>query len=396
MTDTSHPVTQSAVEAFAREYLSVLGATIQEIDSRWHVKLPTHVNVEFASTPEFTLLLSDDDEAEDNTLGVLSPTSEFTQQLLDEAGEMAVVGEIALTDDTIGEEYRRPPWILESDLTVVDASFSPYYDRTAVCVFVKIGVETVSEYQTGFFEAVTLDTNTHEQLSGLTQLLTDRYFTPVRNPETTIGGESTETAIELDEDALITVISAAQSAAVEGRRATIEDIRKSASQAANTEFEEYRQLQEQRINDLRSEIASLSDRLGNMSSDVDDARSQQSRVEVLEKRQELKTERTELQEELDRVLNEKERGFNRTRAKIDDRHSIEVTTTPTAATIVSYERGEISLGLYDGDQTKTLQAPYALGVGVTDDVACENCGEQLSEENPIAMMEGSFCCKKCR
>jgi hypothetical protein len=113
------------------------------------------VDVDFSDRHEFEIALDGErrDETEDSVY-VLTPESEFTQQLLDEAAAMATVGQLALTDSMTDGDYRDPPWIVESDVEVEDAAFSPYYDRTAICVFVRIDVETVSEYQTQFLEAV--------------------------------------------------------------------------------------------------------------------------------------------------------------------------------------------------------------------------------------------------
>ncbi|MFO7867106.1 MAG: hypothetical protein R6V02_09890, partial [Candidatus Aminicenantes bacterium] len=109
----------------------------------------------------------------------------------------------------------------------------------------------------------------------------------------------------------------------------------------DSEFEEYRQLQEQRINDHRTEIDSLSNRLQNLSTDVDNANSQQQRVEALEKRQELKAEKEDLEAELEELLQEKKQGYAQKQQEIYRRHSIEVHTKTTASTLVTYERGEI-------------------------------------------------------
>lgn len=100
-------------------------------------------------------------------------------------------------------------------------------------------------------------------------------------------------------DKLTEAIAAGQQAAVEGIQKEINEIRQSASRAAAPGLEEYRQLQEQRINDHRNEIDTLSNRLQTLSTDVEGADSQQQRVEVLEKRQELNAEKEDLESELE-------------------------------------------------------------------------------------------------
>jgi hypothetical protein len=57
MTDATHAVTQSAIEAIAREYLKGLGGTIREDGRQWNVSLPAHVDVEFSDRSEFEIVL---------------------------------------------------------------------------------------------------------------------------------------------------------------------------------------------------------------------------------------------------------------------------------------------------------------------------------------------------
>jgi ElaB/YqjD/DUF883 family membrane-anchored ribosome-binding protein len=397
MTDVTHAVTQSALEAFAREYLNDLGAAIRENGNRWQVRLPTHVDVDFSDRREFEIALDGEiREEEEDSVCVLMPESEFTQQLLDEAAAMAAVGQLALTDSTTDGDYRYPLWIVESDVEVVDTTFSPYYDRTAICVFIRIDVETVSEYQTQFLEAVTIDVGSKDQLPGVTEILVDECFSPKSGwrDDVTVGGDHSDVTIA--PDTLADAIAAGQKAAVEEVQEKIDEIRQSASRAADSECEEYRQLQEQRINDHRNEIDSLSNRLQNSSADVDGADSQQQRVEALEKRQEIKAEKEDLEAELEKLLQEKGQGYAQKRREIYRRHAIEVNTKPTAFTLVTYERGEIEFTVSDGDRTDVVRAPYAIGAGVTNGVHCESCDSQLSAENPISMVAGRLGCQNCR
>lgn len=392
MTDATGAVTRSILEAFTREYLNGLGATIRREENRWRVRLPTHVDVGFSEQHEFEIVLSDEEIDEDTSVNVLTPESEFAQQLLDEAAGVATVGQIALTKGMI-DDYRYPSWLMEDDVEVVNKTFSPYYDRTAICVFVRIGVETVSEYQTRFLEAVTLDVASKKQLPGITEILVDECFTT--NATAGATGSETEDVVTIPPDELADAITAGQETAVNEIQEEIDEIRQSASRAADSEFEEYCQLQEQRINESRNEISSLSDRLQNVATDVNGAASQQQRVEALEKRQQLKAKKENVAAELDEILQEKERRYIQKRRDIYDRHAIEVNTKPIAVTLVPYERGEIELTLSQNDQTASIRAPYAVGAGVTDEVKCNNCHKQLSEENPIRVAEGSYFCYSC-
>lgn len=138
-----------------------------------------------------------------------------------------------MTDD----DYRYPPWIVESDTEVVEATFNPYYDRTAICVFVRIDVETVSEYQTQLLEAVTIDIESKQQLPGVTEMLVDEVFSPKSDwrHEVTEGNDGRDGTIALDN--LTDVIAAGQKAAVERVQEEIDEIHLSASRAADSEFE---------------------------------------------------------------------------------------------------------------------------------------------------------------
>lgn len=346
MTDAAHAVTPSALEAVAREYLAGLGASVRDEGDRWQVSLPTHVDVGFSDDRDFEMLLGDQ-SGDDGSANSLAPGSEFARALLDEAAELASVGRLALTEERIDGGYRYPAWITESDAEVADASFSPYYDRTGLCAFVRIGVETVSEYQTQFLEAIALDIESETRLPGIAETLVAEFYRPKSEPPR---GEDAERENATREDAesgdvsvpsskLADAIAAAQRAAVEDVRDEIDEIRRSASRSADSEFGEYRKLQEQRIDELRDEIRSLSDRLRDAAADADRADSRQ-RVATLEKRSELKEQKQGAEAELSEILDEKERGYARKRREIQQRHAIEVNTESVAVTLVRYDEGK--------------------------------------------------------
>ncbi|TKX37966.1 hypothetical protein EXE51_05060 [Halorubrum sp. CGM5_25_10-8B] len=396
MTDATHAVTQSALESFAREYLSELGATIRDDGDRWQVQLPSHVDVQFTDSHEFDIVLDTETGAELDSTHILSPESGFAQRLLEEASEVAPIGQVSLTEAVTNGEYQYPPWILESDVDVDDATFSPYYDRTAICVFVRIDIETVSEYQTQFLEAVTVDVESNEPLPNMTELLVEQFFTPKSAWPTEATEDDVSRAETIATEKLHDVFSTGQKAAVENVEDEIAEVRQSASRAADSEFEEYRQLQEQRISELQKEISSLSTRLQGLSTEVDEVESPQQRVEALEKRKELKEEKEQIESELEGILQEKSSGYSQQKEEIDRRHAIKVNTEPKAFTVVLYERGEIELELGTGGRTAVMRAPYAIGAGVTDSVRCENCKKPLSGENPVYLSAGGVCCRCCR
>jgi len=395
MTDATHPVTQSALEAFAQEYLHGLGASIQRDSNRWSVRLPEHVDLGFVDTHEFEITFTQEDTSEEDFVCLLTPESDFTQQLLDEAAEMAPVGKLALTEKMTGEEYTYPPWLTESDVEVVQETFNPYYDRTAVSIFVRIGIETVSKYQNQFLEVVTLDLKSRNRLPGLTELLLSDFYIPEASHTGEIDKNEVRDKASISDGELSEVISAGQRGAIDEVEREIEELRQSASRAADSEFEEYQQLQEQRINDIRNDISSLTDRLQNLSKKVDSAESQQQRVEALEKRKQIKIEKEELESELAELLQQKERGYSQKKQEIYNRHTIEVNSEPVALTLVLYERGEMELELKQAGHTASMRVPYAIGGGVTDKHDCEACGETLSQDNLVKLSAEGIQCQSC-
>ncbi|EMA23822.1 hypothetical protein [Haloarcula marismortui] len=395
MTDATLSVTQSRLNAFAREYLNTLGASIREQGSRWHVRLPSHVDVEFSDGLEFEVILGDDRvENNGDEEVVLSPGSEFAQQILDEAVSMSSLSQVSVTESLTGNDYQYPDWVNESDLHVSDASFNPYYDRTAVFLLVKISVETVSEYETQYLEAVTVDVTSEEELSGLPEVLLRSFYDPKTQPETEEANDF-EATNEPDSDTLTSVIPIGQRVALDNIRDEIEEVRETASRAADSEFEEYRQLQNQRLRDLRDELESVTDRLQRVSGDVDDADTQEERMSALQERKELQTEKDGLEEKRAELLQKKQREFEEKREEIFVRHALDISTKPVASTLVSYERGELEIRLSDSHRTETIRAPYAAGVGCTDSVRCDQCQTELSADNPIQLGPTVLRCQSC-
>ncbi|WP_435185133.1 hypothetical protein [Halobellus sp. EA9] len=395
MTDATLPVTQSRLTVFAREYLKTIGASVHEDGSRWQVNLPDHVDVAFGDGNEFEVVLetgSSSHGGQDEF--VLAPESEFAQQLLDEAISISPVGRLSVTDELSGDEYQYPDWVVESDLQVVDASFMPYYDREAVFAVVQIGVETVSEYQTQFLEAVAIDASSQEELTGMAETVLQSFYDPKDEP----GGSDWEdnSTESVGTEVFEAAVSECQQTALDNVREAIADIRESASRAADAEFDEYRQLQNQQLSDLRDEIESVTNRLQNVADDVDTATSHEDRVDALQKREELQAKQEELEQKRAAILESRQQGFEDKRREIYQRHQLEIRTKPVATTLVSYERGEIELQLADSERNETMRAPYAAGVGYTDTVTCPNCHATLSSDNSVEMGHTGVQCQQCR
>ena len=404
MTDAAHRVTQSTIEAFAREYLRTLGGSIRENETHWHVTLPPDVDVGFAGDSTFDLLLSDDetngrdeadgwDEADGREEPALTPGSEFTQRLLNDASGTNPIGTVTLTDDFLGEDYSLPKWLTDSLLDIVDASFSPYYDRTAVCLFVEVDIETVSTYRTEFLEAVSVDTSSKQPLPNLAETVMDSCFDPAER-RSVFPRDTTGRVVTTDE--LTATIEVGREAALEGVRDDLEEIRRTASRAASTEFEEYRQLREQQLDDLRDELRSVRDALADVAVETADADSPKRHVDTLRERRRLGSDERQLEQRRSERLQERERGYRRKRREIYERHTVDVTAKPIATTLVDYERGELTVELHDGRSSETLRAPYAVGADVVDDVRCDRCNRLLSETNPVRSSSSGLGCRSCK
>jgi len=393
MTDASHPVTQRAIEGFTRSYLRTIGASIRDEGHSWHIHLPSHVELDFMEAKEFDLLLEVDETETGEGKWALSPDSRFAQQLLSEVAEQFSVGTITVTTEQVEGDYSYPDWILESDAQVESANFVPYYDRTALFVLVEIGVETVSEYQRDFLEAVTVDTNSLEVLPDLTTTVSDIMFDPIEDPiEPAPEDGSSEVPIESIEQPL----KDAQEVALDAVEDSLQQTREEATRAAEVEFEEYRELQEQQLDDVQDEMSSLTDRIQDLAEEIDEVTEQQERVELLQRRNELQSEKESLESERDQLLEEKQSGYRKKRNKIFRRHSLAVSTVPVTTTIVTYERGELDIRLQQSNHSESIRVPYAVGEGVTGSVSCENCGEQLNEMNPIRLTTEAFGCSACQ
>jgi hypothetical protein len=176
-------------------------------------------------------------------------------------------------------------------------------------------VDTVSEYQRDFLEAVTVDTNSLEVLPDLTTTVSDIMFDPIEDPiEPAPGDGSSEVSIESIEKSL----KDAQEIALDAVGGPLQQTREEATRAAEVEFEEYRELQEQQLDDVQDEISSLTDRIQDLAKEIDEVTDQQERVELLQRRNELQSRKESLESERDQLLEEKQNGYREKRSKIFD------------------------------------------------------------------------------
>lgn len=385
MTDAALPVTERTIEQFTEAYLSALGAEIQKDGRRWTVSVPKDAETTLELDGADLEVASDPSKVAPDTLAV-APESEFVERLLDEAAERTPIGSMALTNEDV--EVRIPPWINAGPVDVVEKSFTPYYDRQAICALFHVGIETVSEYQSEEIHAVAVDCAGHDYRPRLTEAYLGLTEIGERQPLTD--------GPETDRSTLSETLDVARAQIEQKIESTVCDIRERATRAAQVELDEYRQYVRQRRDELTEEIERLAARIEEISEKIDTATVQSERVGALRKRKELRSERDELRSERDRLAEQIEADFPKKRREIRDRHALTVRISPVALTVVSYERGDLELTLRKRDSTVKQSYAYAVGSGVMDDARCSKCGQQLSEKNPIAIDDnrviGSSCC----
>ena len=384
MSDAALPVTTRAVEQFTESYLSSIGAQIEKDGHRWSVTL-TDDDRSDLDLDGAVLEVVDDAETVSEDAFAISPESPFVERLLDEAAERAPVGSLSLTGDDI--DLRLPHWATAGEAEVVDSTFTPYYDRRALCVLFHIGIETVSEYQREELRATAIDLSDLEPLPRLADTYLDlagSYRSGLNADGAFDEGETTDAigvAREIVEDDLSSLVAETQ------QRAT---------RAAEVELDEYEQFARQRREELSEEIDRLQGRIEDTTERIDATSDQGTRVEALQERKKLRAELDDLRTERDELVEKIRNNFPERRRQIRERHSITVRTRPVTTTLVSYERGDLRLTLREGDDETTTTCNYAVGTGVIDDPACGNCGERLSEANPATLegdqLVGSGCC----
>lgn len=383
MTDAALPVTQSTVVQFTEQYLNSLGCDIDKQDGRWSVIVPGDAETDIAVGDLTVVCSTDADEVGDEE--ALHPESPFFHALLEEASERNPTGRVSIT--AADSELLRPSWIVQSEVSLKDAEFTPYYDRTALVALFQLGIETVSEYQTELLRAIAVDTRSDEVLPELSDTLLSRTL-PGRE---TIQCEPTQT----DPDTAQQLVAHVRSTVVEDIQPKIDEVHEAASRSADAEIEEYRQLQQQRIKELEGTRTSLVNRIDELSVSIEESDSQGQRAEALKKRKELKAELEEIESELGDLRKRREQGFPDKQSEIRERHALEVVATPVTLTEIQYEQGEVDFTLTNRTVTGTITVGYGCGVGVTETIECERCGMPLSEGNPVSLADGAIGCENC-
>ena len=383
MTDASISVTQSVAEQFTERYLRSIGCSIERSDDRWLVSVPDDIDTEITHGRHTLIRGEGTPDDDDDRTKRLHPESAFFQQLLREAGERSPSGKLSIESES---DVGIPGWIQNGGVEVQSAQFTPYYDRTAIVVLFRVGIETVSEYQQELLRAVAVDTRSEESLPKLAETFLD---TTTVETETATSG-----AVQLTETDVRPLLETARELLLESVEGQLDDIHREASRAADSEVEEYRQMQQQRIQELQEEHSNLSSKIHDLSERIDTG-DEDSRVQALRERKELKSEYEELDETLNELRERRDSGYPDRQREIRERHSLDVQVTPLTLTEVEYERGEIDFELIDGSIHQTVTLGYGSGIGVADTVRCSSCERELTERNPLQTISEGLECQSC-
>jgi len=381
MTDAAIANTQSIVERFTEQYLRSLDSSIEKMGERWEIRIPNEIDTELP-TGDLTLVCGEPSAELDENEIALHPESSFFRELVAEASQRLLTGRIVL--DSEDADIEVPAWLRESPVDLTDVAFTPYYDRTATVMLYRIRIETVSAYQTELLRAIAIDEHSMDELPNLAHTVLD-----VTAPEGT-GTESK--AVTLDPDQAEQLIEQSRQKVVNRIQPKIDEIHQEASRAADAELEEYRQLQQQRLEELQEKKANLSSKIDELSSSIQDSSGQGSHVEELKQRKECKSELEEVEAEIAEIKRGRQKGFPAKQKEIRDRHALEVVVSPLTITQVEYERGEAEFELAEGSTSRALSVGYGRGVGITEELQCEACGQALSNENPVKSVQNGIRC----
>lgn len=332
-----------------------------------------------------------DDAGEGGELGPdeyeRTPDGSLVKALLEADAESAPVGRWRVEDGI--SDVPDPEWLAESPVEVVERSFQPYYDRTAVCIVIEASVETVSEFERTITLPIAVDAEAGETLPRLADWFDAATDRPDGERVEVLDGEGVSP--EEIEDALSVARSEAESAI----SPTVESIRERSTRAANVEFEEYVELQEEKIETLRDERERLSEQLEATAEELAAADDRTTRLEAVDRRSDLRSERERVESELEALESRRNAGFSEKRREIQDRHSIEVSLAAVSVTLVEYEKGDVTLELRDDDRTRRLTVPYGRGVGITEDVTCARCAASLDSTSRVRAGGDGVVCDSC-
>ncbi|WP_440992064.1 hypothetical protein [Haloarchaeobius baliensis] len=383
MTDASVAVTQTRVERFAEKYLKAVGCSIEKRNEKWAITVPDDADTELP-TGEIPVICGDPDRELDSDEELLHPESSFFHKLLEEASRRCPRGRLSIASES--PEVSVPHWLETEGVRIDVVDFTPYYDRVAVVVLFRIGIETVSEYQEQHLEAVAIDSQSQKVLE---------QFEETFLAATSIDDETVESQIPgLDRSSVMQIIESASEAAVDRIRPRIGEVHEEASRSADAELEEYRQMKEAELAELDEKRESITTKIEEVSEAIQEGE-RDSRVDALKRRKELNEELEQVESKREDLREKRDKGFPQTQREIRERHALEVVSASMTVTKVEYESGEARFRIAGDRTSEMITVGYGAGVGITEEIHCDNCGESLSNSNPLSKFEEGLICEDC-
>lgn len=320
---------------------------------------------------------------------VRAPDGDLMEVILEEDAHSSPAGHWRVVDGVT--DVPDPGWLTGSPIEVTDRAFQPYYDRTAVCIVFEASVETVSEFEQTITVPIAVDSETGERLPQLTA-----WFDSITAEPQPDNGRVEVLEEPVSSDAFDSVLSSAQSHAESILSPKLESIRERSLRAANVELEEYAQLQDEKIEELREERERITEKLEEIGRELEEAVDRSERLEAMEGRSELREERDEIESELETLESRRKRGYPEKRREVQERHRVEVDLEAVTVTVVEYEKGDIVLDLVEDGRSCSITVPYGRGVGITEEVTCNRCSRGLDSETSARIGDEGVVCSSCR
>ncbi|MFC7177844.1 hypothetical protein [Halosegnis marinus] len=304
-----------------------------------------------------------------------TPESTLAGALLDSVGAGPPCA-IPLSESVLDEPV--PEWIDASSLSVVDRKFSPYFTKQGVWCLVEVSIETVSEFERDFLVSVGVDADTGEPLPLLAEV-GDVVTQSPAHPGVT---ESEPTTVDAE------VFAAAHERAHAVTEATVDEIQEQAGNAAGVEFEEYLEVQAERLETLRKERERLDEELASIRSALEAATERAERLELLDDQETRQEERSDVVAELTELEEARRDGFPAYQQKIRNRHRINAEYTIVASLVIPYQKGDLELTVTDGAETCVVSQIYGHEAAFFEAPSCGRCGETLGAGG-ARIVEGS-------
>lgn len=314
----------------------------------------------------------------------IRPETAFARRLIDAAAARCPVGTASVPGVPGGVDSLVPAWLRDSPVNVASVGFHPYYDSQVACVWVRVEIETPSQYQRESLHTVVVDPETGARVD----------CDPTALFDAAAASESGADDVTPDPESLRRAIDEARDHVVAEVDDTLADVEAGAGRAATDAFEQYAARQRDRLSELRAErdrveteLASIGDRLGDAAGD--------DRVELLERRERLTERRAALDSDLSTLRAAESDGFPDQRARLRQRHAVELRTRPVAVTGVSVERGDLSVTVRADGRRETLDLSVGAVTGLRRTATCPRCERAFGRANGLRVTDDGIACEDC-